>query len=238
MSASYIDLLVSLNPIRSTHKCLNSEFTPLPYTLKEIETIIDIFNEKEIFQIAAFSSIDATEGVIKRMDAVPDVLHLSTHGYFCENRDNFYDNPLLKGGLAFSGANCVIEKSHNNPDNGEDGILTALEVTGLNLVGTHLVVLSACETGIGEVENSEGVYGLRRSFQQAGAETIIMSLWKVPDKETFEIMEGFYKQWLDGKTKQEALRLASLDVLKKHRKQYNSSHPYFWGGFILSGNPY
>jgi len=65
-----------------------------------------------------------------------------------------------------------------------------------------------------------------------------MSLWKVPDKETFEIMEGFYKQWLDGKTKQEALRLASLDVLKKHRKQYNSSHPYFWGGFILSGNPY
>jgi len=107
----------------------------------------------------------------------------------------------------------------------------------LNLVGTELVTLSACETGVGEVKNAEGVYGLRRAFQQAGAQAIVMSLWKVPDKETCELMDDFYKNWSSGQTKKKALRQAALKVLKDCRAKYGCAHPYLWGGFVLLGDP-
>jgi len=229
-------LNLAVGPVRGGDNCLSSKFSRLSYTEKEKNTIIRVLENDPAIHIESFTGAQATEGLLKNMKVAPDVLHLSTHGFFCENRDNFYDNPLSRGGLAFAGANCIF--ADHKLANVEDGILTALEVTGIDLNGTDLVVLSACETGVGDIENSEGVYGLRRAFQLAGAGTIIMSLWSVPDKETFEIMETFYGHILDGSTKSEALRQASLEVLRKHRNRYNSGHPYFWGGFILSGNPY
>jgi len=111
-------------------------------------------------------------------------------------------------------------------------------VTGLNLSGTELATLSACDTGVGEVKNSEGVYGLRRAFQYAGAESVVMSLWKVADKETFDLMDSFYKNWLkDGYSKQEALRRSSLKMLEDLRNRFGTAHPFLWGGFVLAGNP-
>jgi CHAT domain-containing protein len=117
----------------------------------------------------------------------------------------------------------------------EDGILTAYEISGLNLIGTDLAVLSACETGVGDVRNGEGVFGLRRAFQHAGARSILMSLWKVPDKETSELICRFYSAWLDGRSKKAAFRQSVLEMITLVRQRYGSAHPYYWGGFVLVG---
>jgi CHAT domain-containing protein len=131
----------------------------------------------------------------------------------------------------------MISGERPEDGNGEDGILTALEVSGLNLVGTELAVLSACESGVGEFVNGEGMFGLRRAFQHAGAETVIMSLWSVPDKETSQLMDGFYRRWLEGRSKREALRESAIELLKESRSKRGCGHPLLWGGFILAGNP-
>jgi CHAT domain-containing protein len=107
----------------------------------------------------------------------------------------------------------------------------------LDLAGTDLVRLSACETGLGEISNGEGVLGLRRAFQQAGARTIVMSLWRVPDKETSEIMGEFYQLWPQTHSKQEALRQAQLKVMRGLRQATGSASPYYWGAFIVVGEP-
>jgi CHAT domain-containing protein len=125
--------------------------------------------------------------------------------------------------LVLAGAN-----EHKEDDN---GILTALEVTGLNLWGTKLVTLSACDTGLGEVKNGDGVYGLRRALALAGAETQIMSLWSVSDKATRELMVSYYKRLQEGQGRGEGLRQAQLEMLKKE----NRRHPYYWACFIQSG---
>ncbi len=111
----------------------------------------------------------------------------------------------------------------------DDGILTAFEVMNLDLSTTHLVVLSACETGLGKIENGEGVYGLQRSFLQAGARNIMISLWKVDDLMTQELMIKFYHHLFQGHSDRAALKLAQLDQLKKYR------NPFGWGGFIMIG---
>jgi CHAT domain-containing protein len=140
------------------------------------------------------------------------------------------DNPLLRSGLALAGANSWL-KGAELPDEAEDGILTGEDVSGLDLVNTELVVLSACETGLGEIEAGEGVLGLRRAFVLAGAKTLVMSLWKVPDKATQELMVEFYKHLLRGDSRSDALRNAQLAM----KKQY--PHPLYWGAFICQGNP-
>jgi CHAT domain-containing protein len=178
------------------------------------------------------------------MDPPPVVLHLATHGYFCPKAKfsggaRIYENPLLYSGLVLSGVNRFIldiEQTSLQPMV-DDGVLTSLEVSGLNLVGTDLVVLSACRTGLGEIKYGEGVFGLRRSFQHAGAGTIVMSLWDIPDNETVELMEDFYGRWLSGESKSTALRNAALSVLCERRKYRGTAHPLFWGGFVLVGNP-
>ena len=111
-------------------------------------------------------------------------------------------------------------------------MVTAYELSGLDLRGTDLVVLSACETGLGEVVDGEGVFGLRRAFRLAGAETVVMSLWKVEDKATEALMVNFYTALKAGKGKAAALREAALNL-----KKQGYSHPYYWGPFILAGNP-
>jgi CHAT domain-containing protein len=122
-----------------------------------------------------------------------------------------------------------------------DGLLTALEAEGLDLWGTELVVLSACETGLGQVEAGEGVLGLRRAFQQAGARTVVASLWRVPDTETQRVMAAFFRHWLGGVPKGRALRQAQLEVLAALRgdtdPQRRKAPPLLWAGFICHGLP-
>jgi CHAT domain-containing protein len=133
------------------------------------------------------------------------------------------EGPLLRSGLALAGAN-----EHKEEDN---GILTALEVTGLNLWGTKLVALSACDTGLGEVKNGDGVHGMRRALVLAGAETQVMSLWAVSDQAARELMVSYYRMLQRGQGRGEALRRAQLEMLKKVKWR----HPYYWAGFIQSG---
>ncbi len=135
------------------------------------------------------------------------------------------ENPLLRSGLALADANL------RRVTDGEDGILTALEASGLNLWGTKLVVLSACDTGVGEVKNGEGVYGLRRAFVLAGAESLVMSLWPISDYSTRGLMTSYYKNLKLGLGRGQALRQLQLDMLKKNK----NLHPFYWANFIQSG---
>ncbi|WP_437965706.1 CHAT domain-containing tetratricopeptide repeat protein [Sorangium sp. So ce260] len=170
----------------------------------------------------------ATERAIKALTG-PSVLHIATHGFFLPEGGRqpgaSTASPLVRSGMALAGANRRRRRA-------EDGILTALELSQLDLSGTKLVVMSACETGIGEVQSGDGVYGLRRAVAMAGAETQVMSLWSVDDAATCELMEACYDGLLDGLGRGEALRKAQLAMLGRPER----AHPYYWAGFILSGN--
>ncbi|HEY1554832.1 MAG TPA: CHAT domain-containing protein [Kofleriaceae bacterium] len=166
----------------------------------------------------------ATENAVKAVHA-PSVLHLATHGFFLESGGDD-ENPLLDSGLAFAGANKLSSGS-------EDGILTAYEASGLDLWGTKLVVMSACETGLGKVSHGDGVYGLRRALVIAGAESLVMSLWQVDDKATRDLMTGYYKRLHAREGRSAALRSVQLELA--HQPRY--AHPYFWASFIAAGDP-
>ncbi|MGF1496962.1 MAG: CHAT domain-containing protein, partial [Elainellaceae cyanobacterium] len=132
---------------------------------------------------------------------------------------------LLRSGLALAGFNP-------RQSGDEDGVLTALEASGLNLYGTELVVLSACETGVGSVANGDGVYGLRRAFVIAGADSLLMSLWKVSDDGTADLMTRYYQRLLNGEGRSDALRATQLEMLQTP----DYEHPFFWASFIFSGD--
>ncbi len=199
-------------------------FTPLGGTMQEARSIQTIFPEAEFLTGNA-----AGESALKQITA-PQILHIATHGFFLEdkeisgNGDAKIENPLLRSGLAFAGAN-------RRKDGNDDGILTALEASGLNLWGTKLVVLSACDTGLGEVRNGEGVYGLRRAFVLAGTESLMMSLWAVSDFVTRELMTDYYKNLKQGTGRGASLRQVQLEMLKRE----NRKHPFYWASFIQSG---
>ena len=143
------------------------------------------------------------------------------------DRQRVVQDPMLRSGLLFTGANKTLQ---GEKVEGENGLLSASEASLLNLRGTELVVLSACETGKGEVKNSEGVYGLRKAFSEAGAANTIMSLWKVDDKVTQEFMTRFYEIWLNEKTSiREAFNRTQLEIKAKYPQ------PYYWGAFVLVG---
>lgn len=170
----------------------------------------------------------------------PEIIHIATHGFFIPADSPKKNKKLLKlqaqvqidpdetfkrSGLLFAGANTTW-LGNDQPDGLEDGILTSYEISKLNLTKTKLVVLSACETGLGEVGGGEGVYGLQRAFKLAGVDNIIMSLWQIPDAQTVELMDIFYSQWLTGKTLKEAFHNAQ-------EKMSANYEPYFWGAFVL-----
>jgi CHAT domain-containing protein/tetratricopeptide (TPR) repeat protein len=180
------------------------------------------------------------------------VLHVATHGFFlegsCESavqrrsdatkrEESFLpaatENPLLLSGLAFVGANL---RGSAKPDE-TDGILTSEEIAGINLEGVDWAVLSACDTGVGKIRVGEGVFGLRRAFQVAGAKTVIMSLWPVEDETTRQWMGTLYREhFLNGKDTAESVRAASLQILKQRRTKHQSTHPFYWGAFIAAGD--
>jgi len=170
----------------------------------------------------------------------PRIIHLATHGYFFpdpkgkktkddaqESVFKMSEHPMIRSGLIMAGAKeAWLTGKH--PEGQEDGILTAYEISQMNLSNTELVVLSACETGLGQVSGNEGVYGLQRAFKIAGAKYLIMSLWKVDDRSTQSFMVEFYKQWLQGKLPiPQAFRAAQQAIRAK------SPNPYDWAGFIL-----
>jgi CHAT domain-containing protein len=133
---------------------------------------------------------------------------------------------LLRSGLAFAGANSAW-RGDSIPNNWEDGILTSQEISQLNLTHTDLVVLSACETALGDIKGSEGVFGLQRAFKMAGVQTLIMSLWKVPDTQTSQLMQCFYKYWLGGMTKHDAFKKSQNEIRKAN------PNPYYWAAFVM-----
>ncbi len=213
--------------------------SPLPATKIEIEQIATTF-QKNGWTVNTFTGDKASETNIKR-EVSPRVLHVATHGYFFEDipldttenrflgmdRKRVVEDPMLRSGLLLTGANKTLQ---GEEPKGENGLLSAAEASLLDLRETELVVLSACETGKGEVKNSEGVYGLRKAFADAGAKNIIMSLWKVDDKVTQEFMTRFYEIWLNDKTTiREAFNRTQLEIKAKYPQ------PYYWGAFILVG---
>ena len=136
-------------------------------------------------------------------------------------------NPMTRSGLIFSGAENTMNEEILADDN---GWLNSYEASLLNLRGTELVVLSACETGTGDVQNGKGVYGLQRAIRVAGAESLIMRMWEVDDKATQELMTYFYDYWIDkNMTKKEAFNQAQEKIREKYK------HPYYWGAFIMLG---
>lgn len=214
-------------------------FAPLDGTAQEARTIKSLFPDAEVL-----TGLQATKAALKRAEA-PRLLHIATHGFFlldapsepkpetskpgvngtrAINASAKIENPLLRSGLALAGANL-------NKAAGDDGILTALEASNLNLWGTKLVTLSACDTGVGEVRTGEGVYGLRRAFFLAGTETLVMSLWPVSDYVTRELMTDYYSGLKRGLGRGEALRLAQLAMMKRKGRE----HPFFWASFIQAG---
>ncbi|HWN10510.1 MAG TPA: CHAT domain-containing tetratricopeptide repeat protein [Pyrinomonadaceae bacterium] len=222
-------------------------FASLSGTADEAEKIRKLFRQSDML-----SGAQATESALKEVTA-PQFLHVATHGFFLSepgvarsqmaspvgaavatnspaqatmrsiNASAKIANPLLRSGLALTGANSRSGGS-------DDGILTALEASGLNLWGTKLVVLSACDTGVGEVRNGEGVYGLRRAFVLAGADSLVMSLWPVSDYPTRRLMTEYYQNLKLGLGRGEALRQAQLRLLD------DKLHPFYWANFIQSGD--
>jgi CHAT domain-containing protein len=213
-------------------------FPPLSGTAQEARVIHSLFPEAQVL-----TGTQATKSALQKLIA-PRILHIATHGFFLQDANAGtsrntsspgarsgplpafkIEEPLLRSGLALTGANL------NRSGSGREGILTALEASNLNLWGTKLVTLSACETGIGEVRNGEGVYGLRRAFFLAGTETLVMSLWPVSDRVTREMMTAYYQGLKHGLGRGEALRQAELAMLKRKDRQ----HPFYWASFIHSG---
>ncbi len=206
----------------------NSGIASLPGTKTEIEKVSNIL-ESHHWQVNSMLDEHATEEAVKEIRQ-PRLLHIATHGFFTDERSSSTlgtNDPMLRAGLLFSGAANFVQDHLQLP--GDNGILTAYEAANLNLDNTEMVVLSACETAKGEIQNGEGVYGLQRAFQTAGAKSIIMSLWKVDDAATQKLMTGFYEQWTSGKTKSEAFKTAQLNLKKEY------PHPYYWGAFVLMG---
>ncbi|WP_375561746.1 CHAT domain-containing protein [Bernardetia sp. OM2101] len=194
-------------------------FTDLKQTEQEVKTI-DSLLKKNSWKTEVFLKSEASEETLKQVFN-PTILHIATHGYFKETENQTPINSMLEAGI-------VLAKPQDN-NQAEDGIFTAYEASLLDLQKTELVVISACETGLGKVASQEGIYGLQRGFRAAGAKNILLSLWKVDDKATQELMIIFYKEWFGGKTKQEALHAAQLSMKQKYQ------HPYYWGAFVLVG---
>nr|CRH07729.1 Conserved mambrane protein of unknown function. TPR repeat-containing protein. Highly conserved in MTB of MC-1, AMB-1 and MSR-1 [Candidatus Magnetococcus massalia] len=224
------------------------KFDPLPGAEKEGKLIATTIKENKSTSELLIQNA-AQEKVVKDIKEPPQVLHIATHGFYLKADERLKkrlqkmkrgaqitttpppgDNPMLRSGLAFAGINA------NAPylgeiDTANDGVLTALEVLDLNLTGTRLAVLSACETGLGEIHEGEGVYGLRRAFQEAGVEEVIASLWEVSDAGTQALMTAFYKRLADGANPHDALRESQLEMMRSPQWGY----PYIWSAFMSIG---
>lgn len=224
--------------LSNSHRgAVNDMFEYLPFTKYEVHLIEDILQSRQVKakSLTGFSSTEESLHAISEHS--PDILHLSTHGFFVRNDQKAMENKFLarfpsmrfssmqRSGLAFVDANKTWEGATDKPEE-SDGILTANEVALLDLSHTRLAVLSACQTAVGEY-TMEGVYGMHRGFKQAGVKSILASLWNVNDKSTARLMELFYNKWLSGTPMQQSLN----EAVKELRKEYPS--PFYWAPFVL-----
>lgn len=192
-------------------------FAPLDGTAEEARAIRAFYPDAKLL-----SRTGATKVALAGVRA-PAILHIASHGFFLP--DVGIDNPLLRSGLALAGANAAGAPAGS-------GLLTAMEAANLDLWGTKLVTLSACDTGLGAVRNGEGVYGLRRAFVLAGTETLVMSLWPISDYVTRQLMSGYYRGLKAGLGRGAALRGAQLALLARPGRR----HPFYWASFIQAGD--
>lgn len=225
--------------VPETYRELLEDGDPLLHSLPRLPG-----SEREVKRIAAkaqqahwtstiFTGEQATETAIKQVSH-PTILHLATHGYFMKDERRSQEvaqltnyvqrNPALRSMLFFSGAGLALQ---GQPTEGDDGILTAFEAAVLPLDNSELVVLSACNTGLGKVQNGEGVIGLQRAFRMAGARSLVMTLWEVEDSATELFMDKFYEGIFSGKPKTDAFREAQLFLKSKYPQ------PFFWGAFVM-----
>jgi CHAT domain-containing protein len=234
----------SCGPFRSVR------FDPLPGATNEaakIQKLLASAPAGRSSQIVELTAGKATEEAFKALAPGKKMLHIATHGFFLNSRCPALeasgrggssagavslDTPLLLSGLVLAGANRRDEARPGE----EDGVLTSEEIATLDLSSVDWAVLSACETGLGEIQAGEGVLGLRRAFQIAGARTLIMSLWKVGDDSTQEWMRNLYANRLAGMSTAEAARRASVSMIQAERARGKSTHPFFWGGFVAAGD--
>ena len=210
----------------------------LPGTKVEVDGINKVLKPSG-YQVSEFIQKEATETNLKSAAEV-SILHIATHGYFLKDvehtswpigvhADNARNNVLLRSGLMLTGAS-EADKVKSGLDDSNNGIITSYEAMNLDLKGTDLVVLSACETGLGEIKAGEGVYGLQRAFLAAGADAIIMSLWKVDDNATQQLMNNFYANLVKTGDKQKAFKQAQQQLMAKLKE------PYYWGAFVMMEN--
>ncbi|MBK8554333.1 MAG: CHAT domain-containing protein [Lewinellaceae bacterium] len=217
----------------------------LKWTKTEVESISGVLNASG-FNTTVLTGYDASEEVFHNLgkySASPRVLHIATHGFFFPDPSKtplsgsvpgepepifkISDNPMIRSGLILADGNQAWQNKPL-PGSEEDGILTAYEISQMNIPTTELVVLSACETGLGDIEGNEGVYGLQRAFKIAGAKYLIISLWQVPDRETKEFMLTFYRHWLN-----DNLPIPAAFNKTQHEMKERFFNPYQWAGFIL-----
>jgi|GEM_PF-3896528 len=212
---------------------------PLPATLIEVNEIASIMSGHS-WKVSLYSGTNANEKNLKLCESYR-IIHIATHGFFDPDTDtisadndplySFSENPLFKSGFYLSPSVKMKWKLFKKSyiANSEDGIVTAYEISNMNFSGVELVVLSACETGLGLIQNGEGVYGLQRAIRSAGSQSVLFSLWKVNDESTKELMDEFYNQFLITNNKRLALKNAQQIIRKKY------SNPYYWGAFMLNG---
>jgi CHAT domain-containing protein/Tfp pilus assembly protein PilF len=217
-----------------------NEWMQLPGTLQEVNNISQLFkSNREATRV--ITGATATEESLKQLSGhSPAILHLATHGFslpdarqernnYVGNNDNLFakvENPLMRCGIIMAGGNRVWGGAAPVPGK-EDGIVTAYEISNLDFSNTELVVLSACETALGDIKGTEGVFGLKRAFKLAGAQNLILSLWQVPDNETSELMTLFYTSKLQGMPTYEAFKKAQDHMRKKYP-------PFYWAAFVLT----
>ena len=229
----------------ASHGLRSLSFEPLDGAEKEGITIKSV-SDKQKKESKIYIKVAAEESKLRTFKKPPQMLHIATHGFFLKAEERLKnrllsvqrggkqkipppgDNPLLRAGLAFAGVNKNAQFL-GDIDTDNDGVLTALEVLGINFSGTRLVVLSACETGVGEIHAGEGVYGLRRAFQEAGAESVVSTLWPVSDEGTRRLMTNFYDQLLKGNHPRKALKESQLSLISSE----DWNHPYFWSSFVM-----
>ena len=223
------------------------QFNRLPDTKVETDAIAGLLSQGTPLKVQNLVGRQALESTLLAQSQ-PRILHLATHGFFLQEEvtggsetrglkavqlvkpatgvaQTKLTNPMLRSGIALAGVNRSLAQGQ------DDGLVTAEKILGMRLLGTDLVTLSACETGVGDIKAGEGVFGLKRAFILAGARTVVLSLWSVPSRETTELMTEFYRLMATGSPKSAALRQAQRTLLKKY------PHPFYWGAFQLVGSP-